>query len=245
MNARTSTGATRVLFLGDSITRAQISVDYVRILKDRTAGGRYAFTNAGVNGDLAYNVLQRLDPVIRQQPDIVVVLIGSNDANASLSEKNALRMRKTKKLPGIPTIGWYEHNLATIAERLTKETHARVALLSLPVLGQEPGSVPVRRSEEYSGVIKATAAEHGVTYLPLHERQIEHLQAHDHAPRIPFRDGTALAKRTAMRHFLLGQSFDSISRRRGLELTTDFIHQNTRGATMIADLIEDFLGDLA
>jgi hypothetical protein len=34
---------------------------------------------------------------------------------------------------------------------------------------------------------------------------------------------------------------DSISRGRGLRLTTDLIHQNTRGATMIADLIEEFL----
>jgi hypothetical protein len=40
---------------------------------------------------------------------------------------------------------------------------------------------------------------------------------------------------------MLRRSFDGISRRRGLQLTTDLIHQNTSGATMIADLIEQFL----
>ncbi|MBT2510656.1 hypothetical protein J7I98_33400 [Streptomyces sp. ISL-98] len=44
-----------------------------------------------------------------------------------------------------------------------------------------------------------------------------------------------------MQHFMLGRSFDSIARRRGPELTTDFIHQNSRGAAMIADVTEDFL----
>jgi hypothetical protein len=45
----------------------------------------------------------------------------------------------------------------------------------------------------------------------------------------------------ATQHFVLRRSFDSISGRRGLQLTTDFMHQNTRGAAMIADLIEQFL----
>jgi lysophospholipase L1-like esterase len=40
---------------------------------------------------------------------------------------------------------------------------------------------------------------------------------------------------------MLRRSFDGISRRRGLQLTTDLIHQNTSGAAMIADLIEQFL----
>jgi hypothetical protein len=40
---------------------------------------------------------------------------------------------------------------------------------------------------------------------------------------------------------VLRRSFDSISRGRGLQLTTDLIHQNTRGATMITDLIDAFL----
>ncbi|MFJ3877106.1 SGNH/GDSL hydrolase family protein [Streptomyces sp. NPDC090077] len=236
-----NTRTTHVVCVGDSHTRAQVGVDYVRMLEEHAAGHPHRFTNAGVNGDLAHNVLLRLDSVIEQQPDVVTVLIGTNDANASLSEKNIRMMTRMKKLPVRPTIEWYRENLAAIAARLSEETDARIALLSLPVLGQEPDSEPVRRAGEYSQVVKETAAAYGVTYLPLYERQIRHLRTVDHTPGIAFRDGRTLSSRAAMQHFLLGRSFDSISRRRGLELTTDFIHQNSRGAAMIAAVINEFL----
>ncbi|WP_370452772.1 hypothetical protein [Kribbella sp. VKM Ac-2568] len=45
-------------------------------------------TNYGVNGDLAYNALQRVHQIIDNRPDVVTVHVGANDANASLSNKN-------------------------------------------------------------------------------------------------------------------------------------------------------------
>lgn len=234
-------GTTHIVCLGDSITRAQVSVDYLKLLEARTAGHLHRFTNAGVNGDLAYNALQRLDSVIEQQPDVITVLIGTNDANASLSEKNIRMMTKMKNLPVRPTIDWYRQNLVAIAERLTKETDARIALLSPPVLGQEPQSRPVLRAGEYSEVVKDVAAAYGTSYLPLYEKQIDHLRTVGHPPGIAFRDGKTLSSRAAMQHFILRRSFDRISQRRGLELTTDFVHQNSRGAAMIAAVIEEFL----
>ena len=76
-----------VACVGDSLTAGQVSVDYVKMLAARDLGRSLRFTNAGVNGDLAFNVLRRLDSVIDLQPDAITVLIGTNDANASLSEK--------------------------------------------------------------------------------------------------------------------------------------------------------------
>ena len=46
---------------------------------------------------------------------------------------------------------------------------------------------------------------------------------------------------SVLQHFLLRRSYDGIARRRHLALTADFIHQNSRGATVIAELIEDFV----
>jgi lysophospholipase L1-like esterase len=228
-----------VACLGDSITRGQVSADYVEMLAARRADTM--FTNAGANGDLAFNVLQRLDSVIELQPDVVSVLIGTNDANASLSEKNTRMMTRMKKLPMRPTIEWFRENLTAIVDRLTTETSARIALLSLPVLGEERGSPSLERSADYSAVVKEIAKAGNVTYLPLHERQLAYLTAGAFTPGIRFRDGRLLSASAATQHFVLRRSFDSISRRRGLQLTTDLIHQNTRGATMIADLIEQFL----
>ncbi|NEE47023.1 SGNH/GDSL hydrolase family protein, partial [Streptomyces sp. SID8455] len=36
-------------------------------------------------------------------------------------------------------------------------------------------------------------------------------------------------------------SLDTISRRRGLLLTTDHIHQNSRGAALVAEVIDTWL----
>jgi lysophospholipase L1-like esterase len=228
-----------VVCVGDSLTRGQVSVDYVEMLARRHRSTR--FTNAGVNGELAFNVLQRLDSVIGLRPDVVSVLIGTNDANASLSEKNIRMMTRMKTLPTRPTIEWYRENLTAIVDRLTEETSARIALLSLPVLGEELGSASVQRSADYTAVVKEIAEARNVAYLPLYERQLAYLTAGGFTPGIRFRDGRLLSASAATQHFVLRRSFDSISRSRGLQLTTDLIHQNTRGATMIADLIDRFL----
>jgi hypothetical protein len=90
-------------------------------------------------------------------------------------------------------------------------------------------------------VIKEIAIARNVRYLALHERQVAYLTGVATTPGIRYRDGRLLSASAATQHFVLRRSFDSISRRRGLQLTTDLIHQNTRGATLIADLIEQFL----
>ena len=69
-----------VVCLGDSNTQGQFSANYVKRLQDRWPGTR--FINAGVNGQLAYNITQRLDEVVAQQPDVVTLLVGTNDVNA-------------------------------------------------------------------------------------------------------------------------------------------------------------------
>jgi hypothetical protein len=47
--------------------------------------------------------------------------------------------------------------------------------------------------------------------------------------------------RAILRHLLLRQSFDEISEKNGLLLTTEEVHMNSRGGTIIADQIEMFL----
>jgi lysophospholipase L1-like esterase len=231
---------TRIVCAGDSNTRGQYGVSYVRMLNERLRGHDVTITGAGVNGDCSYDLLQRLDEIIEQQPDAVTVLIGSNDAWSTLSDVNARKMMKRKNLPVAPSLSQYRENLAAIVARLGAETEAPIALVSLPVLGQDLGSPAARASEEFSQVVKSTAGEHGLAYLPLHERQCEYLGS-SAAKVLPFPDGLAERYTSVLQHFLLRRSYDGIARRRGLALTTDFIHQNSRGATIIADLIEEFV----
>ena len=78
-----------VVFMGDSITHGRIGVNYVDMIKEQLDDQQSEFINAGINSELAWNNLQRVDEVIQCNPDIVKVLIGTNDANATLSEKDS------------------------------------------------------------------------------------------------------------------------------------------------------------
>ncbi|MEV4354131.1 SGNH/GDSL hydrolase family protein [Nonomuraea sp. NPDC004186] len=228
----------KMICLGDSITRAQVSADYVAMLRSRLPEA--TVINAGVNYEPSSETVKRLDDVVSQDPDVVTVLIGTNDANSTLSGTLAKTLRKRWKLSADPTPEAYAANLTTIARRLQDETMARVAMLSLPVIGEELDSVSVRRAAEYSEIVRRVAAAEGVTYLPLNERMTAYLEERGRAPGIRYQAEGRLAQTAAMQHFLLGRSLDAISKGRGLQLTTDNIHLNSRGAAMIADLIEGF-----
>lgn len=88
-----------VLFLGDSIT-AQGSWD--SWLPDEQT------LNQGISGDTTDGVLARLDAVIAEQPEVIVLLIGTNDfGNHRASAEHVVRNVETilvtlrRELPGV------------------------------------------------------------------------------------------------------------------------------------------------
>lgn len=66
---------TRIACLGDSLTRAQFSIDYLGLLGRRHPPGDVQLARFGANGDFAHNLLQRLDAVVTNPPDVITVLI--------------------------------------------------------------------------------------------------------------------------------------------------------------------------
>ncbi|MEU5162717.1 GDSL-type esterase/lipase family protein [Streptomyces sp. NPDC020875] len=232
---------TRIACLGDSITRGQLSVDYLNLLERRHPPGGLRLARFGVNGDFAYNLTRRLDAVVADPPDVITVLIGTNDARASLAGFPVERAMKRKQLPERPSADWFQQCLATVVERLRTQTDAKIALLSLPVLGQQPDGAAAQASQTYSRMIAEVAATTRTIYLPLHEHQTQELSQAD-PPPIPYQEPTPAASVGVLaRRAVLRRSLDTISRRRGLLLTTDHIHQNSRGATHITDVIDTCL----
>ena len=139
-------------------------------------GERYRFLNAGVDGDFAYDLLRRMRPVIESQPQHIVVLVGTNDVQLDLSGGDALRQSQ-KRLPQVPSLDWYLSILRQIVVTLRRRTRARLALCSLPVLGEDLDSAPNRRVRLYCAGVKALAAEQGVAYLPVFECMDAYLRA--------------------------------------------------------------------
>lgn len=231
-----------VVCIGDSLTHGRTSGDYVALLQDRFQPKGYRFVNAGRNGDLAYNVLQRLEAVIACRPSWITLMVGTNDVYAALSTANAHETMEEMNLPERPTREVFRRYLTGICLQLRNATAAPLALLSLPPLGEDPSHHAFQMTTEYSRIIEAVAHETGNTYLPLHERLRAYLDNRPNGPGPSFddyRDGMGLSVK--LRRFLLKQSFDAISRRNGFSLLTDFFHLNETGAAVVADLVADFI----
>ena len=231
----------KIVFLGASITQGKISKSFVKILKDRLGTKQYKFVNRGVAGFEAYNVLNNLDKAVKASPDFVIILVGTNDILSSLNPELAKVSRKLKKIPHEPTLHFYSLHITSIIKRLKHETRAKIAVASLPVIGEDLTSVENKTVDEYNRELKKITETEGITYLPVHERQKKYLMDKIQGRGKDSTNSTKMAFKALFLHYLLFMSFDNISKRNGFLLLTDGIHQNSLGAKIIADEIEKFI----
>jgi len=248
-------GCRVVACLGASIVQGRVGSSFVDLLsgrfRDPAVENCYVFLNAGINGDTSYHALQRLQPVVACDPDLVVVLLGNNDAICTLNPDSWRMYKAEKALPRQPSLEWYRDNMRAIVRTLKESTRARIGLCSLPVLGEDLSALPNERVREFNAVIKQIAEEEGASYLPVYEAEEAFLREQQAAgarryPRGRSFNGTSteslgLGFVANLEHYLLGRSYDAVSRRNGMLLKTDLVHGNSREAAIIADHVEAFL----
>jgi acyl-CoA thioesterase I len=221
---------------GDSITCGLVSANWVSRVA-RTVLPVIDTVNAGVNGELAWNLLARLDDVIACRPSAVTILIGTNDALAQISAAWSDAFVKAQRLPQRPTAQWYEDNLRAIVGRLQSETTAAVALMSLTPLGDSAEGRWHDLIASCNAIIHTVASSTGVPVLPVHESVVG-LVADE--PPVSWQPDRRLEYAALVRHFLLRRSWDAVSRRHGFATTTDGVHMNERAAAAIAPLVVRF-----
>jgi len=123
-------------------------------------GKNYDYINAGMNAELSYNVLLRIESIIACKPDFLTILIGfltiligTNDANAEIKNVPDKKMLEKLNLPGKPNKKWYIENLEKIITELKEKTDAKIALCSIPIMGEEFSSTAFKQSIDYSKAI--------------------------------------------------------------------------------------------
>ncbi|TDB68995.1 SGNH/GDSL hydrolase family protein [Arundinibacter roseus] len=233
---------TIVVCVGDSLTHGNMGESYVPLLEG-WLGKSHFFYNAGRNCDLTYTVLNRLEVVIRLQPKYITLLIGTNDINAILDSANLQTYYKIGRLsPGTrPSIDTFKANYEQIVERLMTETSAKIALLSIPVMSEDSSCAANQLADRYSHFVKILAREKGLTYLPVREVMKAFLLQNPKTIRHGFHKTRSLISISMVRHYLLGQSWNSIAQIHGNDLTHDNLHFTTRGAAIVATEVERFL----
>jgi acyl-CoA thioesterase I len=214
-----------VVVAGASIVRGRAAVDFVQILRERFP--ERVFINAGVNSNIAQQLLNRLDPIIECQPAEVIILIGTNDVEVALATPPEI-------------FDGYAQSMTDIVTKL----HAAgitVALCSLPPIGQDLSAQVNMDVRAANAKLREVATTTQATYLPVYERLSELLEAQGQTAGPAWTGSWAPGLLSLTEHFILHRSYDSISAARGWLLSPDGVHMNTTGASLIADVIEEWL----
>ncbi len=230
-----------VVCFGDSITRGLISANYIRILARKPSLRGFRFLNAGVNSDLTLNLLRRVRSVALLRPDVVTILVGTNDAIATVRPFSAMYFTFFKGMFYQPDLDYSAANLTRIIRYLKEHTDARVALATIPPLGEALDSRPMELIRTYNKRWQQIARREDVELLPVFERLTEYLAGLGGAARRAYNGSTFLTFEFIGRHLFTGESFERFSQRKGFNLLTDGVHMNPTGARLIAEVIEAYL----
>ncbi len=88
----------KIAFLGNSLVEGSYGGNFVKEVAARLP--QHTLINAGQNGNTILNLLARLDNLLEQEPDIVFVFCGGNDA-ISFSQPDTRRYyERVMKVPG-------------------------------------------------------------------------------------------------------------------------------------------------
>jgi lysophospholipase L1-like esterase len=227
-----------VACLGDSLTAGEVSYDWIIDLESRPQNASVRFVNLGVGGDTSYNALKRLPKVVQCRPNKVIVLIGANDIVATINSTFRRALGIWKRLPQKPSLKCYEENVRQIVSRLKNETTARVALCSLPIIGEDPKSDINRRIGEFSAIIRQIARTENICYIPFYER------IHEQIVASPGRDAGSVflsMGQVAFKIRVLHKSIDEVGKQNGWRFHHDGYHLNSRGGKILADLVQEFV----
>jgi acyl-CoA thioesterase-1 len=144
-------GAPRtVLFVGTSLT-AGLGLDpdsaYPQLIQHKIDSARlsYQVVNAGVSGETSSSLLRRMDWLLRQPIDVIVIETGANDG-----------------LRGIP-IETMRSNVQQIIERVkSARPNTRIVLAQM----EAPPNLGTRYTQRFRAVFPEVAAQTGVVLLP-------------------------------------------------------------------------------
>jgi len=230
-----------VVCFGDSITRGQVSASYVEVLADRPTLQHYRFINRGVNSDLTINLLRRMKRVAALQPDVITILIGTNDIISTIRPFSALFFALIKGMTHRPGIPESTANLTRLVVYLKEHTRADIALASIPPLGEAMQSAPMALVRVYNAAVRRICATHQVAYVPVFERMAAYLHANGRRPVRVYHGSAFMTIEFALRWLFTAEDFHNFSARKGFTLLTDAVHLNRVGARLVAEEIEKYL----
>ena len=241
LNKQSQSNKKIVACIGDSLTHGNVGqswVDYLRLeFKDTI------FLNEGINANTSWQVLQRLEPILECKPDVIILMIGTNDALGSFDVNSGLRYKRNNKLPEVPTFDKYKEYLPKIIERLS--VSPKVAICTLPPIGENKESKVNQHVNQFNDFIKIVAKEKNINLLQVSDSLWSDIDSRTYPSEIDYNPKSIPLLRRIFggifHHYLFKKSWNDIAESKGQWILFDQIHLNERGANIVFNLVKSFI----
>ncbi|MEZ4668897.1 MAG: SGNH/GDSL hydrolase family protein [Anaerolineae bacterium] len=220
----------KIAFLGNSLVAGSYGGSFVNEVAIHLP--QHNILNAGVNGSTVLNLLQRLDNVLEQQPDIVVISCGGNDAISYSQPETRRFYERAMYVPdGIVSP---ERFIVAFRDLLTRLQLAQVMpYVILPPI--EHNRVVVSTLRDYNRMMAEACATFNLPTLDLMSALVP-----DHIP-----DRPPLTQATIN---LIGQrvrsgwnDYETERERGGFTYSFDGLHFTPETARRVGAMVVDFL----
>ena len=230
-----------VACIGDSLTHGNIGVCWVESLRQEFP--KDIFLNEGINGDVVWQVHQRIEPILKCKPDIAIIMIGSNDAMASFNNNSGERYKRNNSLLEVPTFENYQKLLSELIDHLS--TIPKIVLCTLPPIGEHQDSSINQHINKFNDCIKLTAQEKNTSLLPVSGSLWDELDKRLYPLRSDYDPNTLPILRRiyggVIHHYVFKKSWDKVAESKGQWLLFDQIHLGERAAKIIYKLTKNYI----
>ncbi len=238
-----STNRKLIACIGDSLTHGNIGQSWVDYLREEFPND--IFLNAGINANTTWQVLQRLEPIFECKPDLIIIMIGTNDALGSFDINSGLRYKKNNNLPEVPSFEKYKEQLLELIDKIGLSS--QVALCTLPPIGENKDSLVNQHVKKFNDYIKLVADDKNLSLLPVSDSLWLEIKSRGYRLKSDYNPKSfPLFRRVfggIFHHYILKQSWNDIAKTKGQWILFDQIHLNERGAEIVFKLAKKFISE--
>ena len=230
--------------IGDSLTHGNIGECWVERLRNEYPED--TVLNEGINGDVAWQVNNRIESIVNCSPDIIILMIGSNDAMASFNKKSGERYKSNNKLPEIPTFENYQKLLPKLLDKLNGKSN--IALCTLPPIGENIDSAINVHIRKFNDFIELTANNKNINLIPVSKLLWDDLSKRTYHIKSDYDPNSLPIIRRIyggmVHHYIFKKPWDEIAKSRGQWLLFDQIHLGERAAKILFNATKKYISSV-
>ena len=136
---------------------------------------------------------------------------------------------------------WFEEQIEIFVKKIKKNTTAKIAITTLPWLGEQEDASIMSIVNNYNVIIKRIALKYDISILDLYSKFKEQISENDSVPYTTSELRRLRGLRAVILYYVFGWSWNRIGKKYKLQLLCDHIHLNERGGSLMENMVKKFL----